>query len=166
MLRAARILAVLALITMSLLAGPSFGGPGHGRQTSYDQGIEFFKKGQYDQAIASFTKAIQASPKNAVYYNSRGLAYYDNKSLDKAIADYNKAIQLDPKFAVAYNNRGLAYYYKGAPDRAMADYNKAIAAGSQICRGLRQPGVSLLLCPGLRQILRRLRQGHRAQPQN
>ena len=115
MLRAARILAVLALITMSLLTGAALSGPRPRTANSfYDQGVESFKKGQYDQAITSFTKAIQASPKNAVYYNSRGLAYYDNKNLDKAIADYNKAIQLDPKFAVAYNNRGLAYYYKNA----------------------------------------------------
>ena len=113
MLRAARLLAVLALITMSLLAGPSFGAPVQDGKSSYDQGIEFFKKGQYDQAIASFTQAIQASPKNAVYYNSRGLAYYDNKNLDKAIADYNKAIHPGPEICGGLQQPGFGLLLQG-----------------------------------------------------
>ena len=126
MLRVVRILAVLALITMSLLAGPSQGAPAQDAKSSVDQGHEFMKKGQYDQAIASFSQAIKADSKNAVYYNARGLAYFNANALDKTIADYSKAIQLNPKYAVAHNNRGLAYYTKGVQNKAMADYNKAI----------------------------------------
>ena len=42
-------------------------------------GISYGKKGQYDQAIFYFNKALYINPKLAVVYYNRGLAY-DNKS--------------------------------------------------------------------------------------
>jgi len=62
----------------------------------YNQGTELLKKGQYDQAIANFDKAIEINPRYAEAYNNRGIAYTKKGQYDKAISDYNKAIELDP----------------------------------------------------------------------
>ena len=35
-----------------------------------NKGNEFFKKGQHDEAIAWYTKAVEAEPSNHVYYST------------------------------------------------------------------------------------------------
>ena len=72
-------------------------------------GLAHYDKGEYDLAIAEYTKAIELDPENAVAYNGRGDVYYDKGELALAIADYTQAIKLDPQYAVAYYNRGNAY---------------------------------------------------------
>ena len=39
-------------------------------------GLHIAHKGNYDQAISDFTKAIGLDPNYAKAYNNRGLAYY------------------------------------------------------------------------------------------
>ena len=68
--------------------------------------------GEYSQAIADYSKAIQLNPGYAEAYYSRGCAYDGIGEYDKAIADYKKTIELDPNHASAYYNRGLAYHEK------------------------------------------------------
>ncbi len=72
-----------------------------------DRGFAFYEKGQYDQAIADYDKAIEINPKLAMAYNNRGLVFDGTGQFDRAIADYNKAIEINPEFSIAYNNRGL-----------------------------------------------------------
>ncbi len=77
-----------------------------------NQGIAFFKEGQYDRAIAYFNKAIELNPRNAEAYNNRGLAYYEKGQYDKAFSDYTKTIEINPRFFIAYSNRAGAFIIK------------------------------------------------------
>ena len=98
------------------------------RSKSYNnRGLAYYNKGQYDRAIADYTKAIQINPKRASAYNRRGVAYAKKGQYDSAIADYTKAIQINPNYAFAYNDRGVAYAKKGQYDRAIDDYTKALS---------------------------------------
>ena len=142
MQRVFHILAIMVLIIGSLMAGLAQGAPAKDAKAAFDQGVEFSKKGQNDQAIASFSEAIKLDPKNAVAYNSRGLAYYNTKALDKAIADYNKAIQLDASMVSPYLNRGVAYAAKGQKDKAIADLKKVLELTQDL--GLRQKAETVL----------------------
>lgn len=90
-----------------------------------DRGFAHCQKGQYDQAISDFSKAIQANPRLAPAYNNRGAAYLYKAQYDQAISDLSKAIEIDPQFAQAYNNRGWAYIKKWQYDRAISDFNKS-----------------------------------------
>jgi tetratricopeptide (TPR) repeat protein/adenylate kinase family enzyme len=91
-----------------------------------NRGDAYYKKKEYDLAIADHSEAIKLDPKDAITYNNRGNAYYKKKEYDLAIADHSEAIKLDPKYAKAYNNRGDAYYKKKEYDLAIADYSEAI----------------------------------------
>jgi Flp pilus assembly protein TadD len=82
-------------------AKPPAGGAGH-----MQRGIELAQQKQYDAAIAEFTKAIQANPKDARGYTNRGTAYRASNRLADAIADFSKAIEVAPKDEVAYRERG------------------------------------------------------------
>ncbi|GHU59519.1 hypothetical protein FACS1894133_6470 [Clostridia bacterium] len=91
-----------------------------------NRGVLYGQVGEYDEAIANYTKAIELNPDYAMAYNSRGFAYRNLGEYDKAIADYTKAIELKPDYARAYFNRGYAFDDKGEYDKAIADYTKAI----------------------------------------
>ena len=83
-------------------------------------------KGDSDQAIADYSKAIEANSHYADAYAGRGILYQIKGDDDHAIADYAKAIEIDPRNANAYVGRGMVYRLKGDNDHAIADYTQAI----------------------------------------
>ncbi len=90
------------------------------------RGWEEAEKGNYQEAIRHFTKAIDLNPMDANSYYSRGAAYSHEGQYDRAISDYTKALEINPKDAKAYCNRGNVYCRKGEYDRAISDYTKAL----------------------------------------
>src|SRR5215831_7079346 len=74
------------------------------------RGVASYKKGQYDQAIADYTKALEINPNDAEIYNNRGVVYGATRRDDQAIADLTKALEINGKYAEAYNNRGVIYW--------------------------------------------------------
>ena len=69
-----------------------------------NRGNAWFKKGEWDKAIADYTEVIKLNPKLAKAYNNRGKAWFEKGDLDKAIADYNEAIKIDPQYIGARDN--------------------------------------------------------------
>ena len=92
----------------------------------FEEGKKHLQEKRWDDAIASFTKAIELKPDYAEAYSNRGIAYFEKGEHDRAIEDYNKAIERNPDYAEAYTNRGNAYYRKGEYDRAIEDHNRTI----------------------------------------
>jgi tetratricopeptide (TPR) repeat protein len=108
------------------------------------QGSNYNRQGKYDEAISSFTRAIELYPKGDVAYNikllsgacnRRGWAYYKKRQYDLAISDYTKAINIESgnelafkgfKGELAFNNRGLAYLETGQNELAISDFSKSV----------------------------------------
>ena len=82
--------------------------------------------GDWNGAIAAYTKAIELKPNGATAYYGRAMSKKAKGDLDGAIADYTKTIERLPGYADAYYNRGDAKSAKGDLDGAIADYTKAI----------------------------------------
>jgi len=61
-----------------------------------NRGNAYHSKGEYDQAIADYGKAIQLNPKYAEAYNNRGAAHEKKQDKGKAIADYRMALSINP----------------------------------------------------------------------
>jgi Tfp pilus assembly protein PilF len=97
-----------------------------------DRAIAYGEKGQFDQAIDDFTKALEIDPKGADAYYFRGIAYANKNQHDQAISDYNKALEIDRKSAGAYYNRAIAYYSKKEYDESWKDIKKAEDLGYKI----------------------------------
>lgn len=97
------------------------------------EGADQMEKQQYDQAIATFKKALKDEPKSAVTYNLLGMAYrfkYNqirNRELkQQEIAAFNKAIEIDPNYWVALINLGATYYFLGEKGKAAPLFKKAL----------------------------------------
>lgn len=99
---------------------------------SYDdyvkEGNTAFHAGKIDDAIKSYTSAIQIEPKReGKIYNLRGVLYRQQGKYDLAIKDFTKAIGLDSANAEMYlNNRGNTYGQKGDFKNASKDFSEVI----------------------------------------
>jgi tetratricopeptide (TPR) repeat protein len=84
------------------------------------------RKGDYDGAIADYTKAIELKPDDVWGYSGRGYAKIEKGDYDGAIADYTKIIELKPDDTIGYEKRSRAKIKKGDYDGAIADLTKVI----------------------------------------
>jgi len=80
----------------------------------------------FNEAIAYFTKALAANPKDSHALTARGLVLSSTNQADKALADFNRAIMLNPNATMAYYHRANLAYGKGQYDTALVDYNAVI----------------------------------------
>jgi tetratricopeptide (TPR) repeat protein len=97
------------------------------------EGVAHFEKQDYDQAIASYQKALKLAPKNAIAYNLLGMAYRmkfqqlrSPELKAQEIAAFEKAIEIDPSYWVAYINLGATYFYQGDKTKAAPLFKKAL----------------------------------------
>jgi len=63
-------------------------------ETYYNQGNTYKNKGQYDQAISDYNRAIEINPKYVGAYHNRGIAYFHKGKYDKAWDDVSKVQNL------------------------------------------------------------------------
>jgi tetratricopeptide (TPR) repeat protein len=73
------------------------------------RGVYYREQGDYDSAVADFTKAIGIEPRSLKAYVNRAATYRKQGAFYKAIGDNLKVIELSPGKATAYNNLGAAY---------------------------------------------------------
>jgi tetratricopeptide (TPR) repeat protein len=105
----------------------------------YFLGIAYDAKGEYDQAIDSYTKAIDKDPNYAAAYNKRGIIYIKRSQNELALADHKRAIDINPLNAEYYLSRGIDYRQTGRFEEALADFHSACKMGNeQGCDALRR----------------------------
>jgi tetratricopeptide (TPR) repeat protein len=93
-----------------------------------ERGKAYRLLGQYDQANADFTWAIQLEPERDTAYYQRGILYnYFLEEYEQALNDFSQAIYLRPKAIHAYAERGIAYLRLQSYQRAIADFDHVIA---------------------------------------
>src|SRR5437773_5199544 len=114
---------------------PAGGGGNH-----MQRGIELAQQKHFDAAVAEFTKAIEANPKDARGYANRGTAYRQgartaiaagdqegaSTRYQSALADFSKYVELAPKDASGYAEHGQTLSELKQYDAALADFNKAL----------------------------------------
>ena len=123
-------------------------------EDAFSRGVACAEQGEYDQAIADFTAAIELNPRLAeAYYNrgvvfyveaeggyDRGVEHYGQGEYEHAITDFTSAIELNPQYAEAYRYRGLAYVGRREYDQAISDYTDAIVLNPQDAEAYRYRG--------------------------
>lgn len=95
-------------------------------QSHLKKGRIYRRKGEYEEAIKEYTKAIELKPDYVEAYFGLGCAYDDMEEYEKAIEKYTKAIELKPYDEIAFYNRGCAYADMGEYEKAIKDYTRTI----------------------------------------
>ncbi len=90
-----------------------------------NRGLAFSDKGQLNDAVEDYTKAIAINPLYREARLNRAVAYTSMGLIDKAIDDYTVVIVSRP-FDQVFYLRGTAFEKKGQNDRALEDYKQAL----------------------------------------
>ena len=80
-----------------------------------------------EDALLSFSKAIQLAPTLRDAYYGRARLYYESEDLDGAIEDLTSAIEISPKTASLYLTRGQVFVSSGDTASAVADLERVLA---------------------------------------
>lgn len=93
----------------------------------YFTGEQFFKAGNYDNAVAEYTTSINKNSGFADAFISRGNVWLRRKEYGRAIEDFSYAIRLDSNRAEIFNYRGFARAERGEYTQAIEDFSRAIS---------------------------------------
>jgi tetratricopeptide (TPR) repeat protein/serine/threonine protein kinase len=100
-------------------------------------GEALFQKGQLDEAVVHYKKAIELDPKYVVAHHNLGFALKKQGKPDEAVVYYKKAVELDPKDAIVHTNLGDVLREQGKLVEAVAEYREAVRLKPDYPKGRR-----------------------------
>lgn len=86
------------------------------------QGLTQVEQGNYDQAVASLTAALQLDPQNDAAMNNLGVALSQQGRLEEAAQAFQSAAALNPNNSQAQFNLGAVYFMAGNKEGALQQY--------------------------------------------
>ncbi len=93
----------------------------------YDLGAARYAKGDKEEAIAQYRRALEIDPAYVKARTGLGIALFDKGEREKAIVQYQIALKIDPTYPEAHNNLGVALFAMGGREEAVVQYRKALA---------------------------------------
>lgn len=90
------------------------------------KGNNFFKSGDFSNAVKTYTEAIRRNPTDPKIYSNRAACFTKLMSFDLAIKDCDKCIELEPNFVKAYLRKAKAHQALSQASKAMSAYEKAL----------------------------------------
>jgi tetratricopeptide (TPR) repeat protein len=82
--------------------------------------------GRFEEAVASYCRALELKPGCAVTHHNKGNALLELERFEEAAASYSRALALMPDLAEAHSNLGNALRSLGRLDEAAASYRRAL----------------------------------------
>jgi lipoprotein NlpI len=116
---------LLSALTVLVLAAPL---PAADADEFIKQAREALKSGDVVAAQAAAQKAVEADPKNAHAFLTRGDVYVARRQHAEAIKDYEKALELDKTLLVAADRRGGEKFKLGKIQESIDDFNAFLKA--------------------------------------
>ena len=95
--------------------------------TAYkNRGNAYDDKGQYEQALEDYARAVETNPQDAEAFNSRGTTYIALERYRLAVDDFDQAIRINHSSPVALGNRCFAKAVLGELEQALSDCTDAL----------------------------------------
>jgi tetratricopeptide (TPR) repeat protein len=93
------------------------------------KGLDYLKKGKFEEAAKSLEEMIKADPQNPVHYINFGNLLSAVHEHEKAILFFDKALSLDENAAAALYGAGIACYHLEQFSKAAKLFQEAIKGG-------------------------------------
>jgi len=98
-----------------------------------NEGNEFYKKRQFEEALAAYDKAISLDPTDMTYLNNKAAVYFEQGNYDECIKNCEKAVEVGREnrndfkiIAKAYARMASAYAKKDDLPNARTYYQKSL----------------------------------------
>jgi Tfp pilus assembly protein PilF len=127
-------------------------------------GYAFYIKGQMDEALSQFQKAVLLEPDAPEAYDHLGITYNGKGQLDEAIRQFQEALRLDPSYADAHYNLGVAFYQQGRTDEAIRQFQETIRLKPDHAEAHHNLGVTLGLKGQTDEAIRQFQEALRLKP--
>jgi tetratricopeptide (TPR) repeat protein len=98
---------------------------GEDSEVFFNRGIAYKAKGEIDNAIAEYRRALELVPDYAEAHNNLGNLLKDQKKFDEAILHLESSIKIFPDNPNTHNNLGTVYAMKGEVNKAAVYFAKA-----------------------------------------
>ena len=95
----------------------------------YNRGLCKYDKGQYNEAIPDYDKAIELNPSFMWAYYAKGYAYFMMDEYDKAIQEFTKVLNSDLDSYARYG-MGVVFAQKGQDEDALNYLNESCDLGN------------------------------------
>ena len=92
----------------------------------HNRGVALRNLGRYEEAIASYDRALEIEADNDAAWFGQGYALVELGRYEEAIASYDRAVEIKPDYHDAWNNRGIALGDLGRYEEAIASYDRAV----------------------------------------
>lgn len=89
--------------------------------------VRYQRLGNFEQALTSYTAALQAEEFNVEARNNLGLLYYERGLADEAIEQFRRAILINPEYLRARSNLAVVLLGGGRLAEARAELRAALA---------------------------------------
>lgn len=99
-------------------------------------------RGQFEEAVAMFSKVLESMPDRSDVYYSRGVAYENAGLPEKALPDYTRCLELEPTRTEAINNRGVVLARLERYEEAVAEFTRLVNLQPDDALALRNRGLS------------------------
>jgi len=90
------------------------------------KGNEFFKAGNFPDAVKHYTEAIKRNPADVKVYSNRAACYMKLAAFNEALKDADKCIEIDPSFPKGYTRKGAVQYFMKEYENAMKTYQEGL----------------------------------------
>lgn len=118
-----------ALLTVCLAAvarADPAGEPGPGvdddARRFYQQGVEYSRRQQWDQAIRAYLQAVRLDPRFVEAWTNLGYAYRKVRDFTRSVEAYRRALSLRPDYAPAHDYLARTYLAMGDRQKALDHY--------------------------------------------
>jgi protein O-mannosyl-transferase len=132
----------------------------------YNIGNAFAKRGNWDEAIRNYSRALQIAPGQRDVLNNLGFAFAKEKRYAEAVTNFLAVLKLEPASAGAHNNLASVLFAEGQYGQAAREFRAALALSprdSRICVNL--AGTCLRLAE-TNEAIKYYRQALQLQPDN
>lgn len=93
------------------------------------QGMNYMRGRDYDNAVKEFTLAIEKHPAYDVAYSNRAVAYMQQKKFNKALDDLKKAEEINAANPTVHYNFVALYSLQNQLDRSLDSLDRCLELG-------------------------------------